>query len=347
MAGGRGTRFWPLSRSARPKQLLALGSARSLLRDTFERVAPLVGPDRLIVITNHNLVPAVASELPELPAKHIIGEPAGRNTAPCAALGVGIAELLHGPGPVALLPADHWIPDGDLFRRQLQDAFAHATSTGEAVCFGISPSHPETGFGYLEVAVADGEGPLPGKRFVEKPDLPTAESYLAGGRHFWNSGIFVWDSRAFAAALAAHLPSLAGHLAVPVAEFGGPGFADALAGAYAECDSVSIDVGVMEQLPAFSVFKAAFGWSDLGSWDAWGSLAPALAADNRGRAEILTVDSQRNVIFAPGKLVALVGIADTVVVDTPDALLVCRADQAQRIRELITQLEGGKRQDLL
>ena len=346
MAGGRGTRFWPLSRAARPKQLLPLAGGRSLLRDTCDRLLPLVG-DRLLVVTNAAQAAATAAQLPELSADRIIAEPVGRNTAACAALGVLLAERLVGAGPVALLPADHFIPDGRILREQLAAAFAYATATGEAVTFGIPPTRAETGYGYIETAGDDGGQPRRGLRFVEKPDAATAAGYLADGRHLWNSGMFVWDSRAFARALDAHLPGLVERLAPAVAAHGGDGFAPALAAAYADCPSVSIDVAIMEKLASFAVVRAAFRWSDLGSWDAWGELAPALADGNCGEAELFPVASRGNIVFAPGKAVALVGVSGLVVVETPDALLVCRADAAQRLKDVIALLESRRRDDLL
>jgi mannose-1-phosphate guanylyltransferase len=348
MAGGRGTRFWPLSRAARPKQLLPLASSRSLVRDTCERLFPLLGPQRLIVVTNAAQAAAVAAELPELPAGHVVAEPIGRNTAACAALGAMIAERLAGSGPVALVPADHCIPDPDAFRAQLAAALAHAGRTREAVTFGVPPARPETGYGYIETGPAEGPGaPLRGIRFVEKPDAATAARYVAEGRYLWNSGIFVWESRALTAAFEAHLPGLWERVAPAGAAFGTAGFTAALAAAYTACPSVSIDVAVMEKLPRFAVFRAAFRWSDLGSWDAWGELAPELPGGNRGAAELYPVDAAGNVVHAPGKAVALIGVEGLVVVDAGDALLVCRGRDAQRIREVTALLEQEQRSDLL
>jgi mannose-1-phosphate guanylyltransferase len=359
MAGGRGTRFWPLSRSLRPKQLLALSSPQSLIRETCDRILPLVGPERVIVITNENLLTVTRRELPELPTAHIIGEPCGRNTAPCAALGIGLADRLSGKVPVALLPADHWIPDGEKFRDQLSAAFHYASSTGQPVTFGIPPSRPETGYGYLEVrgdaspssqppvAEAGVAAILPGRRFVEKPDADTARSYLSAGHYYWNSGIFVWDSRTFAAKLAEHLPAVAGALAEPLAVFGQPDFTKSLAEAYDSCPAISIDFGVMEKLSSFAVIPAVFRWSDIGSWDVWGELAPEVAAGNRGLTRLLELDSHGNIIYAPEKTVALVGVDDFIIVDTKDALLVCRVEDAQRIREITERLADEDKQELL
>jgi mannose-1-phosphate guanylyltransferase len=349
MAGGRGTRFWPLSRVARPKQLLPLASSRTLLRETCERLLPLVGAERLLVVTNAAQATASAAELPELPPGRVVAEPVGRNTAACAVLGAMLAERLAGAGPIAFVPADHCIPDPESFRGQLAAAFAHAGATGDAVTFGVPPTRPETGYGYLETG-ADGaaaDGALPGLRFVEKPDAATAARYVADGRFLWNSGIFVWESRAFAAAVDRHLPGLRERLAPAAAAFGTDAFPSALAAGYAECPSVSLDCGVMEKLPRFTVYRAGFRWSDLGSWNAWGELASALPGGNRGAAQLFPVDSTRNVVYAPGKAVALVGVEDLVVVDAGDALLVCRAGDAQRLRDVIALLEDEQRTDLL
>ncbi len=348
MAGGRGTRFWPLSRIDRPKQLLPLGAqGRTLLRETCERLFPLVGPQRIVVVTNAAQSAGTSAELPELPPDHVIAEPIGRNTAPCAALGALLAERLGGGGPIALLPADHFIPDADSLRAQLADAFAHATTAREACTFGVRPLRAETGYGYIEVAGAAEGGPLRGRRFVEKPDAATAAAYVASGRYLWNSGMFVWDSTVFGAALDQHLPGLRERLTPVVAAHGTPAFAAALAAAYADCPSNSLDQAIMEKLSSFAVFEAAFQWSDLGSWDAWGQAAPALPGGNRGDAVLYAVEARGNIVRAPGKTVAILGVDGLVVVDTPDALLVCRADAAQRLREVITRLEADRRADLL
>jgi len=350
MAGGRGTRFWPLSRARRPKQLLSLASSQSLLQETYARVAALVGPGRVLVITNQDLVEATAEQLPELPRTHIIGEPVGRNTAPCAALGVGIAQRLAPGEPVALLPADHAIPDGEVFAGQLAQAFRQADAGVGVVTFGIPPTRPETGYGYLEVGAAVDGAPadiVPGVAFVEKPDQSRAELYLQGGRHLWNSGIFVWSAPAFAEAAAAHMPEIVGCLQPAVDAHGTADFPAALEAAYDTCPAESIDYAVMEKLPAFEVVRARYGWSDLGSWSAWGDLAPELEEGQRGLGEVISLNSHGNVVHVPGKLVALVGVDDLVVVDTGDALLICPRDDDQRVKDITVRLNEEGRTDLL
>ena len=349
MAGGRGTRFWPLSRTRLPKQLLPLASPVSLLREAYDRVAPLVGPQRVLVITAGELADACREQLPELPHSHVIAEPVGRNTAPCAVLGLGIAARLAEGEPVALLPADHAVPDADIFREQLALAFQRARATAGVVTLGIPPSRPETGYGYLETGdeVAGVPDTCAGVAFVEKPDLARAEAYVEGGRHVWNSGIFVWDAAAFATAARTHCPEVVERLQPAVAAHGWPAFPSALANAYAACPSVSVDYAIMEKLDSFEVIRARFRWSDLGSWSAWGDLAPELEGDNRGMADLVAIDSGGNIVRVQDKMVALVGVDDLVVVDTGDALLICRKDQDQRVKDVIERLETGRRRDLL
>ena len=268
MAGGRGTRFWPLSRTCRPKQLLPLGLGSSLLRETFERVRPLVGDDRILVVTNEAQADATAAELPELPRERIVAEPVGRNTAACAALGVGLAAKLAGEGPVALLPADHLIPNPDIFRDQMAAAFQLADADGGVITFGIPPRQASTGFGYIEVDEAPvGDVVAAGLRFVEKPDADTARSYVESGRFLWNSGIFVWHSADLAREMERHEPEISRLLAEPIAAYGSERFTSALGKAYETCPAVSIDVAVMEKLDGFKVMSARYDWSDLGSWE--------------------------------------------------------------------------------
>ncbi len=348
MAGGRGTRFWPLSRTDRPKQLLALASGKSLLRDTFDRVEPLVGADRILVVTSGSLADATRNELPELPSDHIITEPRGRNTAPCAVLGMGLAGRLDPLAPVALLPADHFIPDDEVFRTQLSDAFALAVDTETVVTLGIPPTRPETGYGYLETAGPDDSRTSDrGLAFHEKPDPATAEKYVRSGKHYWNSGIFIWNPARFVAAATMYLPEVVDLMTGPVQSFGTKAFLPALEDAYRDCPSDSIDFAIMEKLADFLVLPATFRWSDLGSWDAWGELAPSLPEGNRGRGDLLAVESSDNILLATDRLVALVGVRDLIVVDTPDALLVCSKAEAQKIKQIISRLEDQGRSDLL
>ncbi len=348
MAGGRGTRFWPLSRKDRPKQLQALSSQRSLLRDTFDRVVPLVGADRILIVTSGSLAAATRAELPEVPSRNIVCEPVGRNTAPCAVLGIGLAGRIDAQAPVALLPADHFIPDEDRFRTQLQEAFDLAASRETVLTIGIRPTHPETGYGYIKTdGEPDAQGALVGLEFVEKPNRVRAEEYVRSGSYFWNSGIFIWNPAYFSTMTERFIPEICALMNEPIRNFGTEAFFPALESAYRDCPAESVDIAVMEKLPGFLLLEGAFSWSDLGSWDAWGELAPQLPGNNKGVADVLALASQGNILYSDGRLVALLGVDDLIVVDTADAILIAHKTQAQRIKELIEELEKMGKEDLL
>jgi len=349
MAGGRGTRFWPLSRSHMPKQLLPLGGDKSLLRETYERVVPLVGADRILVITSGSLAAPTRAQLPELPPDNIITEPVGRNTAPCAVLGMAVAAKIDAAAPVALLPADHFIPDQEIFRQQLIEAFALAARQETVVTFGIRPNRPEIGYGYIETEnQVNDDGYRQGQRFVEKPDVKTAAEYMTSGRYFWNSGIFIRNSAFFVSSAESFVPRVKDLMAPAGETFGTEDFAVALEKAYGDCPADSIDYAVMEKLAGFSLTEARFTWSDLGSWDSWGELSPSLGDGNRGQGKVITLDSADNVLMGSDKrTIVMLGVNDLIVVDTPDALLICPKADAQRIKEVIQALEQDGRQDLL
>lgn len=346
MAGGRGTRFWPRSRRSLPKQCLSLDGGRTLIQKTVDRVRPLAPAERVLVITAADMAGAIAEQLPELPAENILIEPEGRNTAPC--VGWGVVEVRRRGGPdavIAVLPADHLIEDEDALRADLSAAAAAARGTGALVTLGLTPTRPETGFGYLELGAPAGD--WEGRtlrdvaRFVEKPDAQTAEGYLAGGNHLWNAGMFVFTVSAAAAAFAEHLPETwAGLERLAAAP-------DALAEIYPTLEKISFDFGIMERASRVITCPSSPGWSDVGGWIAAGEHLPE---SELGRALVragVALDAGGCVVHAPNKLVALVGVQDLVIVDTGDALLVCRADQAQRVREVIEVLGARGLDDLL
>ena len=352
MAGGSGTRFWPVSRRDRPKQLLSLLDDRSLLRATCERIAPICPPARQLIITNQRLVDATRAELPDLAPGHVLGEPAARNTAPCMALAAIAALQLDPQAVLALLPADHYIAQPERFQAALALATAQAEA-GWIVTLGISPTHPETGFGYIELAdeVDGAAGVFAVRRFVEKPDLQTATAYLMGGQHLWNGGVFVVRADVALAAVAAHLPAVDQALA-PLRQgqsgpFTGEAFVGKLAEVFPACPSISIDYGIMEHRSDLRAVALDAGWSDVGSWR---SLLDQREPQqtNFQRGDVLAVDCADSVLVSQdGITLTAVGLRDMAVVATADAVLAVPLDRSQDVRQIVEALTRAGRDRLL
>lgn len=352
LAGGSGTRFWPSSRRHRPKQLLPLDGDRSLLRATLERLQPLIPPSRVWVCTTRRLAEAVRDELPEVPASQILCEPEGRNTA--AAIGWAVRSMPESvrTGVVAVLPADHRVADTDAFRATLAAAATaaeHEVDGRELVLtLGVTPHRPETGYGYLELgAELDAETSLRRvARFREKPDLATAERFLAAGGYLWNAGIFVFRGELLLRLLQQHLPGLAAGLeAIASAP-------EQVATLYGSLPATSIDFGLMEKLDNIAALPLDCGWSDLGSWQALHEVLTEVGAvDARGnacRGDVLVAgDARDNLLVADAGTVAVVGVEGLVVVRTDDAVLVMPRERAQEVRAIVDQLEAGERETLL
>jgi mannose-1-phosphate guanylyltransferase len=348
MAGGVGSRFWPSSRAATPKQLLDLmGSGRTMIADTVERLGPEIPPERVIVVTGRATAEAVRRALPAVPAGNILAEPVGRNTAPCIGWAALHVRRRDPEGLLAVLPADHVVSDPVAFRRALRLAVA-AARQGGMVAFGIEPDGPETGFGYIELGEEIGPGVRAVTRFVEKPDLPTAEAYVASGRHVWNSGMFFFTAGRILGEIERQLPELARGLAEIDSAARGPGAGDAVERIFPGLPSISVDYGVMENAEDLRCVPASFGWCDLGSWAAAWDHASRDGDGNAMPSEAIAVDSRRCLARVPeGKVVALVGVSDLVVVDTGDALLVCPRERAQDVKRVVESLERRGRRDVL
>ncbi|MBN1772116.1 MAG: NTP transferase domain-containing protein [Deltaproteobacteria bacterium] len=347
MAGGAGTRFWPLSRLARPKQLLALtGGGRSLLQLAWERARALFPPGRILVVTGERLVEAVAAQLPGLPRSQILAEPTPRSTAPCIGWAAARVRREFGDVPLAAVPSDQLIEGEAAYGA----AFARATALareGWIATFGIPPARPETGFGYVQAGAALGDDAFAVARFLEKPDRAKAERLLADGGVFWNSGMFVFSVGRMLDELRARLPET-GRFADAVAAVDPAGEARLVAERFAGCEAISIDYGVMERAERVAVVAAAFSWSDVGSWDAVADRVPAgVPADG---PLVFLKDAPRAYVRAEAaarKIVAVVGVDDVIVVDTEDALLVCRRGSSQDVRAVVDELKARGRKDLL
>jgi mannose-1-phosphate guanylyltransferase len=353
MAGGAGTRFWPASRALRPKQLLPLagGSEETLLAATVRRLAPLVTPDRVIIVTGEHLAEATAAAVPDVPRAQILCEPAPRNTAPCIAWASATIHRLDPDALVAVLPSDHFIADEGEFRRVLDRALQTA-ATGRVTTVGIVPTRPETGYGYIEVGdpLDGGHGARSVARFVEKPDRARAEAFLAGGQHLWNAGMFFFRARDMKELVDRHLPELGrGIAAIDDAARSGKE-AEVVKAIFPTLPSVSIDHGVMEKASGLAVVPGEFGWNDVGSWQSAWELGAPDDAGNALAAGALAIDAHNNLVRTLGKgnkLVALVGVSNLVVVETDDAILVIPRDRAQDVRLVVEALKAAGRTDLI
>jgi mannose-1-phosphate guanylyltransferase len=348
MAGGRGTRFWPRSRRRHAKQVLAIAGGRTLIQDTVDRLKPVIPPERLWVITNEFLRAEIVRQLPEIPKRQIIAEPAQRNTAPCNGLAAHILHSIDKDAVIGVFPADHVISKPAPYRKLLAPAF-RAAERGKIVVLGIEPRWAETGYGYIELpkGTQPGAEAVPVVSFREKPDAQTALEFLEAGNFYWNAGMFFWRADTFLEALRRHLPKAAALLAA-LPGFGSRAFASRMREIYPRCQDISVDYAVLEKADNVAGIAAPdIGWNDVGSWRAVYELLPRDAGGNAARSELLALASGGNYVDAKGKLVALVGVNDLVVVDTPDALLVASREQAHRVGEIVKLLEKQKREDLL
>jgi mannose-1-phosphate guanylyltransferase len=346
LAGGSGTRFWPASRKALPKQLLPLGSNRelSLIAETVRRVEPLVPRDRILIATGEALVAASRRALPELPESAFLGEPIARNTAPCIAWAASVVARRDPEGVVMVLPSDHRIADEPRFREIVQTALDSARA-GAITTIGIEATRPDTGYGYIELGDEVRAGVRRVARFVEKPDLERAKTYVASGRHVWNGGMFFFRARQMLDEIRRHVPALAAGIdrIEAAAREGAMREQAVIREVFAEVPAVSIDVGLMEKLETIHVVPGSFGWSDLGSWESAWDLAEKDAAGNAGNAPFVAVDATNNLLFDLRKcsqtsVMTVVGLHDVCVVQTDDALLVIPRARSQDVRAVVAEL---------
>ena len=345
MAGGRGERFWPASRFSRPKQFVTLFGGKPLLTIAVERLCGLVPPENVLVVTSADLVALSREALPEVPPGNVLGEPFGRDTAAACALGTAWAAWKGGDAAtVAVLTADHLIARPDVFRQTLADTAALVARDGTIGVMGIVPQFPATGYGYLEAgAPVDGGSStafMAVKRFVEKPDEATAKQYVASGRHFWNSGMFLWSVATFMDALKAFRPPLFEMAGRMRGKFGAPDFDAALLAEYEKLDKISVDYAIMEKARNLVAARGDFGWDDVGTWVSAADHFEKADDGNtvHGACEFLKSAGNTVVNDAPDHLVAVMGVEDLVVVHTEDVTLVCSKGSAQNVKELVRQV---------
>ena len=358
LAGGRGTRFWPLSRKKRAKQLLALDGKQTMIQQTVARLLPLSAAKKFWIITNEDLRPAIMQQLPKLSKPQVLAEPSGRNTAPAIGLAAFLLLRENPDAVIGMFPSDHVIGDEKRYHETLERGIEIAAGGANIVVLGIRPNRAETGYGYIEAGgLFDGDA-LRVRRFTEKPNSETAAEFLAAGNYFWNSGMFLWSARTLADALHEHLPKTAPILEEIAAAFGTSKFGAAFRRLYPKCENISVDYAVLEPRSAkgeegSNIFclPADFGWNDLGSWTALHEHHVAKTTPQEGNlvagSGVFLLNARGNYVHAPGKFVAAIGVSDVVVVDTPDALLITTRQHAQDVGKVVKHLDEKRMKKLV
>lgn len=355
MAGGVGTRFWPLSRQQSPKQFLPIISDRTMIEETVGRLLPAIPADNIYTIANREHTQVMREYLPNLPEANFLVEPQGKNTAPCLVLATAVIFAQNPEAVVAVFPADHSIQKEEIFREKLLAGAEMAAQTENLITFGIPPDFPSTGYGYIRfdkesANPAGGEDFFTVQEFKEKPDAATAREFVAAGNYFWNSGMFIWQAQTFAQKLEEFAPDVHRHWqrileAVQAGDLTGE--SDRIAEIYHELPATSIDYALMEKARGVMMGEGNFGWSDVGAWSALASFWEQDDKGNAVRGDSLTLDAENNLVYNPGKLTALVGVKDLVVVETDDALLICPKDMDQKVKEIVTELKEKQKKEYL
>jgi len=351
MAGGSGTRFWPLSRKQKPKQFLPIISDKTMIEETVARLHPPLPLSRIFTIADRNHTDVIRGLLPDINSDNLLIEPLSRNTAPCLLLATATIHRLNPNAVVAALPADHLIRNRVRFVDSLKAAAAHAAGSPDLVTFGIPPTYPSTGYGYIRFADDEpvetaGERFFPVKEFKEKPDVDLARSFLQAGNYFWNSGVFVWKTSSFAAQLEQHAPSLYSFWKRILAAME-PGAVETIDTVFQEMPSISIDYALMEKSRRVSMSRGDFGWSDVGAWSALSDIWNRDDDNNALRGDAISIQAENCLVHNPGKLTALIDVKDIIVVNTEDALLICSSRQDQKVKDVVNQLVRESKKSLL
>lgn len=351
MAGGSGTRLWPLSRQKRPKQLLPLTGGRSLIEETVQRVLPMVPAERVLIVTTADHAPATQEALPMLPEENVIAEPVGRDSAPCVGFAATLVAHKDPSAVLVTLSADHWIEPAEAFRENALAAIETARSADCLVTIGIEPERPDTRFGYIErgepVGKVRDQEVYRVKQFREKPDEATAKEYVDSGRFFWNAGIFFWRAETILAQFEEFLPEHYEKLQAIAQTLDTERERETIETVYPTFEKISIDYGVMEKAPDVRMVPATFRWDDVGSFEALAAYLDADDQSNAVRGDHVAIDASGNVVVSEGEhTVTLVGVRDMVVVHTDDATLVVPRDRATDVKALVNELKSRKRDDL-
>ena len=354
MAGGVGTRFWPRSREKSPKQLLEILGKGTMIQNTVKRLEGFVNIHDVLVVTNRTQKGMVMKQLEHLPEENVLVEPVGRNTAPCIGLAALHASQIDPSAVMIVLPADHVIQNDEEFKRVLQLAVDTAYESGNLLTIGIRPTHPETGYGYIQRFMEDGshnpyhaKGVYKVKTFAEKPNNQTAERFLASGDFLWNSGMFIWRTDAILQEIERCLPDLNTELTKIRPTIGTSLYQSVLEKAYGIIRGISIDYGVMEKAERVFVIPGDFGWSDIGSWDEVYRLSGKDERGNSITGKVIQKDTNNSYIYSADKVVATIGVDDLIIVNTADALLICKRGKSQDVKEISDYLKRKQMNEYL
>jgi mannose-1-phosphate guanylyltransferase len=346
MAGGIGSRFWPLSRVGRPKQFLdILGTGKTLIQQTFDRFRRMVPPENIFVVTANEYLSLTKEQLPELPQENILGEPFRKNTAPCIAYISFKLQQLNAEASLIVAPADHLILNEDRFLEVCDEALDFVAHHDALLTIGIKPTYPNTGYGYIQHETAEAAPAVHKvKTFTEKPNRELAKTFLASGDFLWNSGIFVWRVKRIVDAFQHYMPEMYELFVADQDKLNTGEEKQAIEGIYPQCSNISIDFGVMEKANNVYVIPAAFGWSDLGTWNsAWENMDKDYLENAVAGKNVIVFDTTKCVVHVPdGKLVVLQGLDDYIVTDTKDVLLICQKDKEQEIKEYVAEVKRNK-----
>ncbi|MBO5572399.1 MAG: mannose-1-phosphate guanylyltransferase [Ruminococcus sp.] len=347
MAGGRGERFWPKSRNNCPKQFLSLTADKeTMIQKTVKRLDKIVEPGDVFVVTNAAYREIVETQLPQIPKENILSEPCARNTAPCIAYAAAVIKKKYDDAVMLVLPSDHLIGYVNIYHRALRKAIAAAEEGQNLVTIGITPTYPETGYGYINFGDEKGDA-FEVERFVEKPDLATAKKYLASGNYLWNSGMFVWKVSSIMANIQKFMPEVYDGASRIGESFGTDDFEEVLIREFEAFPSESIDFGIMEKAENIYTIPGSFGWDDVGSWLAMERINETDDDKNFIEGDVIAVDSKRTTICGGKRLIAAVGTRDLIIVDTDDVLLVCSKNSTQDVKKVISKLKGQERFELV
>ena len=348
MAGGRGERFWPKSRNSCPKQFLSLTSdGETMIQKTVRRLLPLVEISDIFIVTNAAYNSLVAEQLPDIPKENILSEPAARKTAPCIAFAAAVIKKKYEDAIMMVLPSDHLIGLEDIYINTLKKAVKVASQGENLVTIGITPEYPETGYGYINFGAEDDNGAYIVERFVEKPDLATAELYFSSGKYLWNSGMFVWKLSTILGNIKDLMPDIYEGAAKIGEAYGTSQFNEILVKEFMAFRSESVDFGIMEKAKNIYTIPGSFGWDDVGSWLAVERINKTDSDKNYITGDVISVDSRHTTVCGGKRLIAAVGLEDVIIVDTDDAVLVCSKNSTQDVKKVIAQLKEQGRDELV